>query len=221
MCATRILKLIVAITGHWIDRDFHLHEALLTFKELTGSHTGENLASVIFDTLDDYNIAEKLHCITTDNASNNTKAMETLSTMLRRRKGINWSHKTQHIACLNHVINLAVQAFLRKCKVIDAKSLLSYVTDTVYRAVDSVRVESGDQDDDDQLSDDAGSNANESENDDEDWGRQQDDEDDNEHEEGGQSFKFVIWKLRELFKVYFVAHILSPIRLCMLKKCAT
>jgi hypothetical protein len=27
--------------------------------------------------------------------------------------------------------------------------------------------------------------------------------------------------LRELFKVYFVAHILSPIRLCMLKKCAT
>jgi hypothetical protein len=84
LCATRRLKLIVAITGHWIDRDFHLHEALLTFKELTGSHTGENLASVIFDTLDGYNIAEKLHCITTDNASNNTKAMETLSIMLQQ-----------------------------------------------------------------------------------------------------------------------------------------
>jgi hypothetical protein len=105
---------------------------------------------------------------------------------------------------------------LRKCKVIDAKSLLSYVTNTTYRAANSACVESRDQDDEDQLSYDADSNANESDNDNE---GQHNDED--EDEEGEQSFKFVIWKLRELFKVCFVAHILSPIRLCMLEMCAT
>ena len=208
------MKLMIAITGHWIDHDFRLHEALLTFQELTGSHTGENLASVIFDTLDDYNIAEKLHCITTDNASNNTKAMETLSNMLRRRKGIKWSHTTHHIACLNHVINLVVQAFLRKCKVIDAKSVLSYVNDTAYRAQQLARLEDRDQNDEDQLSED--DIANEVDNDDEDW-----EEEENDRvggEEAEQGFKFVIWKLRELFKVCSVAYILS-VPVCGWLKC--
>lgn len=35
------------------------------------------------------------------------------------RDGMEWNHEMHHIACLNHVINLAVEAFLRSIKVVD------------------------------------------------------------------------------------------------------
>jgi hypothetical protein len=96
-----------------------LHEALLAFTLLEGSHTGGKLAREIFKTLDEFNIAEKLYCITTDNASNNTKAMKMLARLLRKYKGITWEWEENHISCLNHVINIAVQAFLKKINCLD------------------------------------------------------------------------------------------------------
>ena len=78
------------------------------------------MATEIFDTLDTFNIAEKLFCITADNASNNKKAMRCLSKLLLKRKGIKWSWKEHHISCLNHVVDLVVQAFLKKIKVIES-----------------------------------------------------------------------------------------------------
>jgi len=86
---------------------------------LLGSHTGNNLAKAIFETLDAFNLTEKLFCITTDNASNNKKAMKALSKLLRKRKGVIWNWKECHISCLNHVIDLAIQAFLKSIKVIE------------------------------------------------------------------------------------------------------
>ena len=111
--------MILAITGHWIDKNWILHEALLAFTLLEGSHTGARLAKEIFKTLDEFNIAEKLYCITTDNASNNTKAMRLWAKLLRRHKGITWDWEGNHISCLNHVINIAVQAFLKKINCLD------------------------------------------------------------------------------------------------------
>ena len=73
----------------------------------------------IFDTLDAFNIAEKLFCITMDNASNNKKVMKCLSKLLLKWKGIRWKWQECHISCLNHVIDLAVQAFLKSIKVIE------------------------------------------------------------------------------------------------------
>ena len=68
--------------AHWVDKHWNLHETLLDFKRLHGSYTGKNLATAIFDTLDAFNLTEKLFCITTDNASNNKKAMKFLSKLL-------------------------------------------------------------------------------------------------------------------------------------------
>jgi hypothetical protein len=73
----------------------------------------------IFDTLNAFNIAEKLFCITTDNASNNKKAMKCLSKLLLKQKGIRWTWQERHVNCLNHIIDLAVQAFLKSIKVIE------------------------------------------------------------------------------------------------------
>jgi hypothetical protein len=79
---------------------------LLDFLKLEGRHSGENIAERIFEVLDKYLIAEKLFCITTDNASNNIKCMRHLSRILKDRKGVKWDYRKLHISCLNHVINI-------------------------------------------------------------------------------------------------------------------
>ena len=98
--------------------DFILHEALLSFQELKGSHDGLNMGNAIYEVLDAYNIVEKLFCITTDNATNNKSALENLQKLMLDRKGIHWDFLSHHIRCMNHIINLAVQKFLKTCKIL-------------------------------------------------------------------------------------------------------
>ena len=107
-----------AITCHWIDKDFQLHEALLEFKKLNGRHTERMLAEEVYRVLYDFGIAPKLFCITCDNASNNKKMMKELKWKLLRDE-LSWTHEEHHIACLNHVINLAVEAFLKSINIVD------------------------------------------------------------------------------------------------------
>ena len=109
--------LIVAITSHYVDNNFVLQEDLLDFSEVDMRHSGINLADHIHKVLIQYEICRKLFCITTDNASNNDTTCEELSDLLYDSHQINWDPKEHHIACLAHVINLAVQSFLKNIKV--------------------------------------------------------------------------------------------------------
>jgi hypothetical protein len=108
--------LMIAITSHYIDDNFELHEDLLDFQEVSVSHTGVNLANHVFEILIKYNIHTRLYCITTDNASNNGTMVTALSHRLAE-KGIQWDAERHHIACLAHVINLAVKEFLSTLKI--------------------------------------------------------------------------------------------------------
>src|SRR5579859_6680690 len=74
------------------------------------------MACIIYDTLEDYNLLDKLHCITTDNASNNYALTKELSKKLRDDANIHWNHETHHLPCLAHVINLVVRKFLTAIK---------------------------------------------------------------------------------------------------------
>jgi hypothetical protein len=89
-----------------------LQQDLLAFIPLEGSHTGHYLASVVYDTLDEFDIKTKLQCITTDNASNNTTMVRSLSSKLLANDNIHWDYEKNHIPCLAHIINLVVQKFL-------------------------------------------------------------------------------------------------------------
>jgi hypothetical protein len=95
----------------------YLHESILDFKRLMGKHTGGHMARELFRTLEEFDITEKLFCITSDAASNNTKMAATLEVILRDEKQMKWSAEEMHINCLNHIINRAVQEFLTKIKV--------------------------------------------------------------------------------------------------------
>ena len=88
---------MVAITIHWADKDFVLHEALLSFQQMKGSHIGECLADAVYRVLDAFSMCDKLMCITSDNASNNDRMYHSLSTVLLTEREIEWDSKAMHI----------------------------------------------------------------------------------------------------------------------------
>ena len=45
--------------------------------------------------------------------------MKALSKLLKKRKKITWNWKECHISCLNHVVDLGIQAFLKSIKILD------------------------------------------------------------------------------------------------------
>ena len=79
------------------------------------AHSGEHLATILVKVLEDYNIVDKLHCITSDNASNNLNMVKEVERLLEECD-IEWDHTKYHIPCITHVINIAVQKFLASIK---------------------------------------------------------------------------------------------------------
>jgi len=105
----------LGITGHWMDSDYVLQNIVLAFSRLHGSHTGENLANTVYDTLLLYSIEQSLGCITMANASVNDKLCKQLEQKLcSNRQG--WKRKDGQVRCMPHVLNLAAQRILAVLK---------------------------------------------------------------------------------------------------------
>jgi hypothetical protein len=51
----------LAITAHWITREWELRSELMSFSELEGSHSGENLGEEIYAVLNKFGIKDKVH----------------------------------------------------------------------------------------------------------------------------------------------------------------
>jgi hypothetical protein len=75
----------------WIDDNFQPHQEVVGFERLRDHHTGENMASIVLEILGNYGIADKLFCITTDNAGNNGTLCKSLEAKLAAL-GIPWDH---------------------------------------------------------------------------------------------------------------------------------
>ena len=67
---------ILGVIGHTIVGD-QLHG--LALREIRGRHTGENVARMVLDIIQDYGITHKLGYIQMDNAANNDALMAALS----------------------------------------------------------------------------------------------------------------------------------------------
>jgi hypothetical protein len=68
----------LAVTVHYIDENWDLQKDLLDFQYIPGSHTGANLASKIYEILENRDLTTRLLAITADNASNNDVMMKEL-----------------------------------------------------------------------------------------------------------------------------------------------
>jgi hypothetical protein len=69
---------ILGVIGHTIV-DGQLQEYVLALREIQGRHTGENLAPMVLDILQDYGITHKLGYVQMDNATNNDTLIAALS----------------------------------------------------------------------------------------------------------------------------------------------
>lgn len=67
-------KSYITVTGHFIQ-DFKPYSVVLGTNELTTAHTGEKIAEAIMNIFQNYNIADKIVAIVTDNGSNMKKAI--------------------------------------------------------------------------------------------------------------------------------------------------
>ena len=50
----------LGITIHWISNEWELKNLLLDFVQLEGTHSGENLATVFLQSLEDFGISTKV-----------------------------------------------------------------------------------------------------------------------------------------------------------------
>lgn len=101
----------LAITGHWISTDGLQKKALLGLPELEAGHKGSEVARLFLERIEQLGIADKIGCITSDNATANDTAMSAISSLLNDRT-ITWDPVQHRTRCLGHMLNLAAQAFI-------------------------------------------------------------------------------------------------------------
>ena len=53
----------LAITMHWITKNWKLQDSLLDFVDLLGAHSGENLCNAFVKSCNEFGILEKVNCI--------------------------------------------------------------------------------------------------------------------------------------------------------------
>lgn len=101
-------KSYIGITCHYIDNDWNLHSLLLDFVPSHGLHAGKDTAKSFFETIEDFQITQKVLGITVDNTRANFRFMKELSYL------IPFDYKNQHFQCYSHILNIAVQAMLKQ-----------------------------------------------------------------------------------------------------------
>ncbi|KAL0808545.1 hypothetical protein ABMA28_012990 [Loxostege sticticalis] len=85
----------LGVTAHYIDKDFNLKSVLLDCVPMSGSHTAENIKSIVIRILQDFKLKEKVLIMVTDNASNMRSAVEKMG--------------FKHFGCYAHTLNLIVK----------------------------------------------------------------------------------------------------------------
>src|SRR5579863_6774603 len=71
-----------------VTNDWEIFTAPLDLSILEGSHTGENLAKSFFDVIAQFELQDKIHSVTTDNASNMDTFFEHLEILLAEAVGL-------------------------------------------------------------------------------------------------------------------------------------
>ncbi len=74
----------LGINANWLGPDFKVYRVCIAFKVIDRTHSGENLADLVFKVLKRLKILHKLLSITGDNASNNDTLTRHLFNKLSR-----------------------------------------------------------------------------------------------------------------------------------------
>lgn len=95
---------LLAIVAYWLDEDWNPHNALLGIREVSGRHTGENMASCVLKVFEDFGLPDdRIGNFVLDNASSNDTAVECMVPEGEK--------DDRRLRCLAHIIHLVVTAF--------------------------------------------------------------------------------------------------------------
>lgn len=98
---------VLGIVAHFMNSDYTNEATLLALRQIKGTHSGQNMAEAVVDTLQTYQI-ERLGYFVCDNASSNDTAILDILKSYRLAK----EKDRRRLRCLGHIVNLAAQAFL-------------------------------------------------------------------------------------------------------------
>jgi hypothetical protein len=98
---------VISIVAHFLRPDYTNQSVLLSLQKVEGTHSGENQAEHILNTLRTFNI-KRLGYFVCDNHGSNDTAIRAIL----QEYGIPEQEERRRLRCLGHIINLAAQAFL-------------------------------------------------------------------------------------------------------------
>ena len=97
----------LAVTAHFLNRDFQMESCLLDCSKFGERHTQENLKQELIRITKEWKIEDKVMLIVTDNAANIVNAVKLA--------------KFKHLPCFAHTLNLVVQKGIQKLKTLRQK----------------------------------------------------------------------------------------------------
>lgn len=102
---SRVTQTYMAITAHFLDSDWTSHSFNLLTEELTESHTADNLEDCLRDSMEEWDILNKVSTVIYDNAANITNAVKALN-----YDGI---ETIESFPCAAHTLQLSLKKGLR------------------------------------------------------------------------------------------------------------
>jgi hypothetical protein len=136
---------MLAINAHWMSSTFQQHRACIEFVEITGNHSGENLANIVATVLERFHISDKVMTITADNASNNDtlhrflfqrlcqRYDEYLADTIIREGTMKFTQNSQ-IRCFAHILNLVMKRVLRSLNASSHREACDFLDDVAKRS---------------------------------------------------------------------------------------
>ncbi|CAN1775305.1 Putative AC9 transposase [Linum perenne] len=101
----------MVVTAHFIDASWILQSSILRFVYVPYPHTKDALCGVLFESLAEWNIDNKLSTVIVDNYSTNDAMIRSLILQLDRTS-LMVDGSLFHMRCAAHILNLIVQGFV-------------------------------------------------------------------------------------------------------------
>jgi hypothetical protein len=116
----------ISVVAYYVSADWELQKKVVGFRLIEVKHSGKNIAERIASVVEEFGLIDKVFAVTLDNASSNSKAMETLPPMFFGYLGSypaatpsdpnKVKYLLVHQRCACHIINLIVKSGLKRLK---------------------------------------------------------------------------------------------------------
>ncbi|MFS7917788.1 putative ribonuclease H-like superfamily [Helianthus anomalus] len=123
----------LAITVHFMDKEWVLQKRVLSFSFMPPPHTGVSLCEKVFSILVEWGIENKIFSMTLDNASSNDTFIGLLREQLNKKLPLVSRGNFFHLRCCAHILNLIVQDGLKQ------------IDECIYKVRESIKYIKGSQ----------------------------------------------------------------------------